>query len=350
MDGASILVVEDDPAIADGLLHELSANGYCLTLARTGRSHRRRSLGPAGRRLARSRVPDLDGVYVCRTLRRLLPSVPIVILTARDTDIDIVVGLDAGASDYVTKPFSTHVLLARLRAHLRTATTDAASGLVYGTLRIDTAGLRVYVDGTEVLLRPKEVALLIRLASSPGRVLSRDQLLDDVWDMTWRRGRRPSKSTSTRRTKARSPSRRVGMDLHGPFVRLPLRTVRARIARTIVGVTALIIVVLGVPLAVVTQRFYESRATVELQRSAAEAIAELAVPPTQPRSPTPPGTGRATRLLRLRPVRAKLFGLDRNARRGGRGVARGHLTDHGSHDRRRGRRGAREPGPVRDRR
>lgn len=110
---------------------------------------------------------------------------PIVILTARDTEVDTVVGLDAGATDYVTKPFSTHVLLARLRAHLRGVEASASNDLIFGGLRIDVDGLRAFVDAAELPLRPKEIALLIRLASSPGRVLSRDQLLEDVWDMAW---------------------------------------------------------------------------------------------------------------------------------------------------------------------
>ncbi|MEI6403790.1 MAG: response regulator transcription factor [Actinomycetota bacterium] len=187
--GASILIVEDDQMIADGLSQELTAHGYVTTLARTGRAAiDAASASPPDAVLLDLGLPDLDGVHVCRTLRKAMPSVPIVILTARDTDVDIVVGLDAGANDYVTKPFSTHVLLARLRAHLRTTTSGPTTELTFGDLRIDTDGLRVYASGDEVVLRPKEVALLIRLASSPGRVLSRDQLLDDVWDMTWETG------------------------------------------------------------------------------------------------------------------------------------------------------------------
>jgi DNA-binding response OmpR family regulator len=118
-------------------------------------------------------------------LRRFLPAVPIVILTARDADVDIVVGLDAGATDYVTKPFAMHVLLARLRAHLRGGAAGSPNMLVFDELRIDVGGLRVHLDAAEVQLRPREVALLVRLASSPGRVLSRDQLLNDVWDLPW---------------------------------------------------------------------------------------------------------------------------------------------------------------------
>ena len=186
-----VLVVEDDVAIADGLVAELTAHGYVAVLARTGRAALEAASAPAPDAvLLDLGLPDLDGVHVCRSLRQALPSVPIVILTARDSEIDIVVGLDAGATDYVTKPFSTHVLLARLRAHLRGATAVAApSGdLVFDELRIDVDGFRVYLSGAEVVLRPKELSLLIRMASSPGRVLSRSQLLDDVWDMSWETG------------------------------------------------------------------------------------------------------------------------------------------------------------------
>jgi DNA-binding response OmpR family regulator len=187
--GASILVVEDDRVIAEGLVEELQTQGYRPRLARTGRDAIETArTEPPDAVVLDLGLPDLDGVFVCRTLRRALPTMPIVILTARDADVDIVVGLDAGATDYVTKPFSAHVLLARLRAHLRGVESNASNELVFGELRIDVDGLRVFVGSAEVPLRPKEVALLVRLASSPGRVLSRDQLLDDVWEMSWDSG------------------------------------------------------------------------------------------------------------------------------------------------------------------
>jgi DNA-binding response OmpR family regulator len=187
--GPSILVVEDDRVIAEGLVEELAAHGYLARLARTGQEALDNArAAPPDAILLDLGLPDLDGVFVCRTLRRALPAVPIVVLTARDTEVDTVVGLDAGATDYVTKPFSMHVLLARLRAHLRAAGESALSDLVFDELRIDVDGLRVFVGVSEVTLRAKEIALLVRLASSPGRVLSRDQLLDDVWDVSWETG------------------------------------------------------------------------------------------------------------------------------------------------------------------
>ena len=183
-----VLVVEDDSAIADGLVAELTAHGYVAVLARTGRA----AIAAVAARtpdavLLDLGLPDLDGVHVCRAVRQELPSVPIVILTARDTEIDIVVGLDAGATDYVTKPFSTHVLLARLRAHLReqqwrrrrpaiSCSTNCAS------MSTDFAST---CRARRSLCVRRNSSLLIRMASSAGRVLSRSQLLDDVWDMSW---------------------------------------------------------------------------------------------------------------------------------------------------------------------
>lgn len=187
--GPSILVVEDDGAIADGLVRELTAQGYVASWVRTG--HEAVDVArvePPDAVLLDLGLPDLDGVHVCRLLRQALPGVPIVILTARDAEVDIVVGLDAGATDYVTKPFSTHVLVARLRAHLRGASAGSSRDLVFDDLRIDVEGFRAFRGESEVRLRPKEMALLLRLASSAGRVLTRDQLLDDVWDMTWETG------------------------------------------------------------------------------------------------------------------------------------------------------------------
>jgi DNA-binding response OmpR family regulator len=185
--GSRVLVVEDEPIIAAEVEHALSAHGYDVTMATTGRA----ALAAASERepdlvVLDLGLPDLDGVQVCRMLRADHPAMPIVMVTARDADIDVVVGLDAGATDYVVKPFSTAVLLARLRAHLRQPAGDGAAGpLVVGSLRVDTDAHRVFLDEVEVDLRPKEFALLQHLVEHAGRVVARDHLLSELWDLHW---------------------------------------------------------------------------------------------------------------------------------------------------------------------
>lgn len=181
-----MLIVEDDPVIADEVRRALDAHGYVTEVAHTGRDGLAASatFGPDVVVLDLG-LPDLDGVQVCRLLRAELPVVPIVIVTARDDDIDIVVGLDAGATDYVVKPFAMAVLLARLRAHLRQGQAPSTGEIVIGSLRVDPGAHRAYLDGTELELRPKEFALLVALAREAGRVVTRDRLLDEVWDLQW---------------------------------------------------------------------------------------------------------------------------------------------------------------------
>lgn len=182
-----VLVVEDEPTIAAEVEHALVAHGYEVTIARTGRAAISAAAAQAPDAVVLDLgLPDLDGVHVCRLLRADLPTVPIIIATARDADVDVVVGLDAGASDYVVKPFSIAVLLARLRAHLRrVADVDAVGAIVVGTLRVDIDAHRAFVDGAEIDLRPKEFALLRVLVERAGRVVTRDHLLSEVWDLHW---------------------------------------------------------------------------------------------------------------------------------------------------------------------
>ncbi|MEO7428921.1 MAG: response regulator transcription factor [Acidimicrobiales bacterium] len=182
-----VLVVEDEPVIAAEVEHALSAHGYDVTVAATGREALAAAAAqPPDLVVLDLGLPDLDGVHVCRLLRADLPTVPIVIATARDDDVDIVVGLDAGATDYVVKPFSMAVLLARLRAHLRRPVDDGPSGtLVVGALRFDVEAHRAFLDATELELRPKEFALLQVLVERAGRVVTRDHLLSEVWDLQW---------------------------------------------------------------------------------------------------------------------------------------------------------------------
>ena len=181
-----ILLVEDDVTIGRLVDESFVAHGYDVEWCATG----------ATAMVAFERVtpdlvlldaglPDIDGFTVCRWMRERDPDLPIVLVTARDSEIDIVVGLDAGATDYVTKPFSINVLLARARAHLRTTQADARAVLQLGAVRIDPAAYVVSVNEVPVELRRREFELLVLLAREVGRVVTRERLLAEVWDLHW---------------------------------------------------------------------------------------------------------------------------------------------------------------------
>jgi DNA-binding response OmpR family regulator len=181
------MIVEDDEAIADEVQRALEAQGYDAVVLGTGRSALA-SIESAAPDLVLLDLglPDLDGVQVCRLLRGRLPDTPIVIVTARDDDVDIVVGLDAGATDYIVKPFTMPVLLARVRAHLRTQHSGPGAEILnLDSLRIDRGAHRAFVADVELDLRPKEFALLRTFAEAAGRVLTRERLLDEVWGLRW---------------------------------------------------------------------------------------------------------------------------------------------------------------------
>jgi DNA-binding response OmpR family regulator len=183
-----VLLVEDDEAISAPLARGLAREGYDVSLAVDG---------PAG--LAAGMLPQvalvildvglpfLDGLEVCRQLRAARPRLQILLLTARSEEVDAVDGLDAGADDYIAKPFRLAELLARVRAAARRADPQelSASGV-----RVDTGSRRAFLGETELTLSPKEFDLLARLIVDAGQVVTRATLLRDVWNTSWSGGGR----------------------------------------------------------------------------------------------------------------------------------------------------------------
>ncbi|MEY2445585.1 MAG: hypothetical protein QOC57_1711 [Ilumatobacteraceae bacterium] len=182
-----VLVVEDDEAIGRAVTLSLDSHGYQAEWCGTGAAAQSAvDRATPDLVLLDAGLPDIDGFALCRSMREQHRDMPIVLVTARDAEIDIVVGLDAGANDYVTKPFSMNVLLARVRAHLRSVEADDADAMLeVGPVRVDPAGYGVTVDGRPIDLRPREFELLLLLCRQAGRVVTRERLLAEVWDLHW---------------------------------------------------------------------------------------------------------------------------------------------------------------------
>ena len=179
---AAILLIEDDPLVRRGLQLALSRHGHDVRTAETGEDGLR-EFGSSTPDLVvlDLMLPGIDGFEVCRRIRTAGP-VPVIMLTARGDDFDVVGGLEAGADDYVIKPARPTVLDARIRAVLRRSTSGPDDVRAHGGLRIDATSLTVSRDGEPVALTPTELRLLLTLSRAPGRVFSRQQLLEEVWE------------------------------------------------------------------------------------------------------------------------------------------------------------------------
>jgi two-component system, OmpR family, alkaline phosphatase synthesis response regulator PhoP len=192
---ARILVAEDDPDIAHLLAHYLQRAGFEAEMVSSGRDVLPRiRKAPPDVLLLDIMLPDLDGLEVCRAVRRdqATATIPIIMVTARGEESDRIVGLELGADDYITKPFSPNEVVARIRALLRRAHRPgpADGRLTYGPLNVDVDRHVVRVNDTEVRLTAKEFLLLQYLMQHRGRVLSRDLLLSDVWGYSYTGGTR----------------------------------------------------------------------------------------------------------------------------------------------------------------
>ncbi|MGA2977396.1 MAG: response regulator transcription factor [Spirochaetia bacterium] len=191
MPGETILIVEDEPSVARGLEYGLKAEGFTVHVAGNGAAALELARGSKDRppphlMLLDIRLPDMSGFDVCRALREEGRALPILMVTARDEEVDKVLGLELGADDYIVKPFSFRELLSRVRAALRRAYGELASTagverISFGEVTVDLQRMRVDRGGQNVLLTPTEYRLLRHLVTHPEQVFSRDSLLEIVW-------------------------------------------------------------------------------------------------------------------------------------------------------------------------
>ena len=183
-----VLIVEDQEKLAALLARGLREEGHAADVAGRGEDALwMAAAAPYDAIVLDVMLPGIDGFETCRSLRRREVWAPVLMLTARDAVDDRVTGLDAGADDYLTKPFSFDELLARLRALVRRAPSERPVTVAVGDLRLDPASHRVWRGDSELELSAKEFALLEVLMRQPGAVLTRDRLLEGAWDMSYER-------------------------------------------------------------------------------------------------------------------------------------------------------------------
>jgi two-component system, OmpR family, alkaline phosphatase synthesis response regulator PhoP len=181
MSAKSILIIEDDPVLLRGLKDNFEAQGYDVRTARDGQKGMDALLvAPPDLLLLDLMLPKVNGYEICQTARSRHLEMPIIMVTAKGQEDDIVRGLDVGADDYVTKPFSIRELIARVKAFLRRQDAEDAS-FEFGDCRLDLTAHKLFKDGTEVELTAKEFRLLEFFVKRAGRALTRDSILEAVW-------------------------------------------------------------------------------------------------------------------------------------------------------------------------
>nr|WBO80417.1 response regulator transcription factor [Streptomyces sp. SBE_14.2] len=181
-----LLIVEDEKRLALSLARGLTAEGYAVDVVHDGREGLHRATEtPYDLVILDIMLPGMNGYRVCAALRAAGHDVPILMLTAKDGEYDEAEGLDTGADDYLTKPFSYVVLVARVKALLRRRGPGPAPVLVHGDLKVDTAARRVHLGEDEVALTAKEFAVLEQLVTRPGEVVSKARILEHVWDFAY---------------------------------------------------------------------------------------------------------------------------------------------------------------------
>jgi DNA-binding response OmpR family regulator len=182
MRAASVLIIEDDPALLRGLKDNFEARNYRVRVARDGREGLAAVLAdPPDLLVLDIMLPRTNGYEICRAVRAKKLELPIIMLTAKGREEDIVRGLELGADDYVTKPFSIRELLARAKAFLRRRPVAPETVFEFGVCALDPRAHKLFRNGAEVRLTAKEFRLLEFFASHPGRALTRNQILDGVW-------------------------------------------------------------------------------------------------------------------------------------------------------------------------